>query len=135
MKKDQIFPSKYLKEPDLRGREVNVTISSVERVSFQGKPGLVIYFEGKDKGLACNQTIFDQISFATGEDDTENWTGHRITLYPTETTFQGEMRPVIRVKTKAPSENGQQQKAKGPPKRPKDPDAEAEDVYDEEIPF
>lgn len=132
MRKDQIFPSKYLKEPDLRGREVTVTISTVERVSFQGKPGLVIYFEGKDKGLAVNQTIFDQITWATGESDTDQWPGNRITLYPTETTFQGEMRPVIRVKPKAPPSNGQ--KAQIPPERPRDdPDAVAE--YEDEIPF
>lgn len=131
MRKDQIFPSKYLKEPDLRGREITVTIRSVERVSFQGKPGLVIYFENKDKGLACNQTIFDQIVWATGEDDTEEWPGCRITLYPTETTYQGEMRPVIRVRTKPPADNGTKTAAH---KRPPDPDPEDGEEMDE-IPF
>lgn len=130
MRKDQIFPSKYLKEPDLRGRDVNVTIDRVERVSFQGKPGLVVYFEGKDKGLPCNQTIFDQIAYATGEDDTENWAGHRITLYPTETTYQNEMRPVVRVRTRPPNENGA--RAKQPPSPPPDLDPEEEE---DEIPF
>lgn len=129
MRKDQIFPSKYLKEPDLRGREHVVTIRTVERVSFQGKPGLVVYFEGRDKGLAVNQTIFDQISMATGEDDTENWEGHKITLYPTETTYQNEMRPVVRVRTKPPADNGKQAMHKRPP----DPDPDEEEL--EDVPF
>lgn len=129
MRKDQIFPSKYLKEPDLRGRDHVVTIKSVERVSFQGKPGLVVYFEGRDKGLAVNQTIFDQISIATGEDDAEGWAGHKITLYPTETTYQNEMRPVVRVRTKPPTDNGRAAALKRPP----DLDPEEEEL--EDVPF
>jgi len=131
MKKDQIFPSKYLKEPDLRGREVNVTIDRVERVSFQGKPGLVIYFEDKEKGLPCNQTIFDQVSIATGESDTDEWPGHVITLYPTETTYQNEMRPVVRVRTKAPNVNGKKKKKEAEPEK----DERYVDEEEDEIPF
>lgn len=129
MRKDQIFPSKYLKEPDLRGRDITVTIDRVERATFQGKAGLVVYFEGKDKGLVVNQTIYDQIEAATGEADTDNWPGNRITLYPTETTYQGEMKPVVRVRSRRPSDNGA--RAQAPPPPPPDPDPDDE----EEIPF
>lgn len=130
MRKDQIFPSKYIKEPDLRGRDVTATIESVERVTFQGKPGLVVHFEGKEKGLVVNQTIFDQIEASTGESDTDRWPGHRITLYPTETTYQGEMKPVVRVRSRPPAGNGQRYRPAPPPEAPPDVDPD-----DEEIPF
>lgn len=127
MRKDQIFPSKYIKEPDLRGKEVTVVIESVERVTFQGKPGLVVNFEGKEKALVVNQTIFDQIEASTGEYDTDRWPGHSITLYPTETTYQGEMKPVVRVRSKPPATNGRKQQARAAEPEP--------EIDDEEIPF
>jgi hypothetical protein len=129
MRKDQIFPSKYLKEADLKGREVVVTIESVERVTFQGKPGLVVNFEGKEKGLVVNQTIYDQIEASTGEYDTDNWPGNRITLYPTETTYQGEMKPVVRVRSRRPPDGGQHARTQAPPPPP------AASVDPEDIPF
>ena len=130
MKKDQIFPSKYLKEPDLRGRDVKVRIEYAEQVRLNQKPALLLHFEGKDKALVVNATVYDQIVGATGEDDTDNWAGHTITLFPTTTEFQGKSVPVVRVRAQRPQPNGRQV----PPTRPTDdPDAAAED--EEFIPF
>lgn len=125
MKKDQIFPSKYLKEPDLRGRDVQVTIDFAERVTLNQKPALLLHFVGKDKGLVINTTIYDQITGATGEDDTDNWNGHSITLFPTTTEYQGKSMPVVRVRAQRPPSNGAKQAA--PPAAPPDTDPEDED--------
>lgn len=100
MKKDQIYPSKYLKAADLRGRDVTVTIENVEQVALQGKPSLLVYFEGKSKALIVKPAIFDQIERVTGEYDTDNWPGHSITLFPTEQDFAGQTYDVIRVRTR-----------------------------------
>lgn len=128
MKKDQIFPSKYLKEPDLRGRDVRVTIEYAEQVRLNQKPALLVHFQGKDKALVVNATVYDQIVGATGEDDTDNWAGHTITLFPTTTEFQGKSVPVVRVRAQRPQPNGR------PPttvNRPQDDaDAIAEDDWD-----
>jgi hypothetical protein len=131
MRKDQIFPSKYLKEPDLRGRETTVTIDHAEQVVLNGKPSLLVHFEGKDKALVVNATIFDQIERSTGEDDADNWAGHKITLYPTETTFQGKVMPVVRVKTTKPgATNGGSKKPASPPQGSAGDFPEEEDEVD-----
>jgi hypothetical protein len=125
MRKDQIFPSKYLKEPDLRGRDVQVTIDFAERVTLNQKPALLLHFQGKDKGLVINTTLYDQIVAATGEDDTDDWKGHTITLFPTTTEYQGKSMPVVRVRAQKPSGNGKPQPAAA--QAPPDNDPEDED--------
>ncbi len=99
MRKDQIYPSKYLKAADLRGRDINVTIENVDQTTLQGKPALVAYFRGKEKGLIIKPAIFDQIEKVTGFDDTDDWAGAEITLFPTEADFAGQTFEVIRVRT------------------------------------
>lgn len=100
MRKDQIYPSKYLKAPDLKGRDVTVTIEDTDMVTLQGKPTLIVRFEGKEKALVVKPSIFDQIEKVTGEFDTDNWPGHKIVLFATEQDFAGQTYDVIRVRTK-----------------------------------
>src|SRR6266496_3969224 len=99
MKADDIFQSRYLKASDLQGRDVTVIIDRVDLVRMpqggQTKPAL--YFRGKEKALILNKTNFNTIVSVTGIDDTENWPGRQITIYPTETEFQGNITDCIRV--------------------------------------
>ena len=125
MKKDQLFPSKYLKEPDLRGRDVPVTIAFAERVTLNQKPALLLHFEGMTKALVVNGTIYDQIAGATGQDDTDDWKGHRITLFPSTTEFQGKSMPVVRVRAQRPPTNGKSSSV--PQQAPPDLDPEDDD--------
>lgn len=123
---DQLYPSRYLKESDLRGRDVTVTIKKVDIVKIGDDTKPVAHFEGKDKGLVLNKTMFNAIAKATGELDSDNWGGHRITLYPTETEFKGDTVACIRVRLRT-AENGRPG-AQPPPERPADDrDAVAED--------
>lgn len=126
---DQLYPSRYLKESDLKGREVTVTIDRVEIIKIGEDTKPVAYFEGKEKALVLNKTMFNAISKATGELDSDNWPGHRITLYPTETEFKGETVACIRVRLRT-NENGRTKPAP-PPEPPLDIDPDD----DEEIPF
>ena len=94
------FPSNYLKASDLKGTQAVVTI---DRVDFEEggrdkeeKP--VIYFVGKTKGVVLNKTNSRKITEIIGSAMTEEWQGHAIVLYPTETEFAGEMVECIRVK-------------------------------------
>jgi len=94
------FPSKYLKAADLKGRTVVVTIDRVEMEpvgqSRDMKP--VIYFAGKEKGMVLNKTNANKIMQITASPVTEEWIGHRIALYPTETSYQGDQVDCVRVK-------------------------------------
>lgn len=97
---DKIFPSRYLKAADLDGREITVTIKDVklENVGQTKDSRPVLYFRGTNKGLVLNVTNSKRIATMVGSKDTDDWEGHRIILYPTETEFQGDTVDCIRVK-------------------------------------
>lgn len=92
------FPSKYLKARDLKDREVTVKCSHVEMEKIGSDRKAVLYFEGKEKGLVLNKTNANKITDLAGSALTEDWAGLEVKLYPTETSFQGEMVECIRIK-------------------------------------
>ncbi len=94
------FPSKYLKTEDLRGRDVTVTIESVDLISLPNDQGrkLAIRFAGKDKQWIVNKTNANTIAKLLNSGVMEDWVGKQITLYPTETAYQGGMVDCIRVR-------------------------------------
>lgn len=102
MKANDIFSSKYLSAADLRGRDVTVTIdtTSIEKMQ-NGEKKLALTFRGKEKGMLLNKTNFNTIAAVLGLEDTDDWEGQQITLYPTETDFQGKMVDCIRVRRNA----------------------------------
>lgn len=133
MNVNDAFPSKTLKASDLGNNLVTVTISHVEVEAMgrgkdaETKP--VVYFAGKSKGLVLNKTNAKRIVEITGSPDTDHWKGHAITLYATETEFQGETVDCIRVKTPGP-------KAAAPRPAPAPPPpADDFQVTDDDVPF
>lgn len=130
MKATDIFSSKYLNAADLRGRDVTVTIDrvEVEKMPNSGEKKPALYFRGKDKGLLVNKTNFNTIAEVLGAEDTDDWEGKQITLYPTETDFQGKMVDCIRVRRRKAQVDDYQ----APPSSVAPPEPE---YVDEEIPF
>ena len=104
MRKDDVFESKYLKASDLRDNDVTVTMDRVQKETVGDDHKPVLYFQGKKKGLVLNITNWNNIALLYG-DESDDWTGQRITLFPTTTDFQGRTTECIRVKG-----------PKGPPK-------------------
>jgi hypothetical protein len=94
------FPSKYLKTADLKGRDVTVTIDAVEMITLPNDQGrkLALRFEGKDKQWIVNKTNANTIAKLLNSGVMEDWIGKQITIYPTETAYQGEMVDCIRVR-------------------------------------
>jgi len=127
MNVNDAFPSKTLKASDLDGNQVTVTIARVEieKMGTDQKP--VVYFKGKDKGLVLNKTNSKRIVEITGSAETDDWKGHSIVLFPTETEFQGETVDCIRIK-KPGAQKGS---------APKNPPQPADDfqVSDDDVPF
>jgi hypothetical protein len=97
MRISEAFPSKYLRAADLMGRPVTAVMErmTIEEVGDDTKP--IVYFVGKTKGLALNKTNATKIALAYG-DDTDDWMGRDLILYPTEVDFQGRQVEAIRVK-------------------------------------
>ncbi len=96
---DAAFPSKWIRAADLQRRDIVLVIARVleEEVAGDGTTQPVVYFNGTEKGLALNKTNANTISEGLGS-ETDNWTGARITLYPTKTDFQGKRVDCIRVR-------------------------------------
>lgn len=99
MKIGEAFPSKWIKAADLGGQKVTVTIDSTEMANVaQGEDDkLVVYFRGKKKGFVLNVTNANMIAEITGSEETEDWPGHQIALYPTKVDYSGRRVDAIRV--------------------------------------
>jgi hypothetical protein len=103
MTREEVFPSKYLKAADLKGKPRTVTIESARYETLKSLDGketqkIVLYFENVPKSLPLNATNFDAVCDATGCPDTEDWPGQRIELYPTKTTMGGKAVDCIRIR-------------------------------------
>lgn len=92
---------------DLQGKDQNVVIEKVtagELTSTGGRKSKkpLCYFRGKKKPLALNSTNCKVIAKLYGN-DTADWAGKGITLYPTQTEMAGETVDCIRVRPNAPT--------------------------------
>lgn len=107
MNAGKLFPSKWLTAADLEDEDMVVTIKSLETESIgqkgdeEDKP--VLYFRELAKGLVLNKTNVTTIAKLLG-DETNDWYGKKITLFPTQVDFQGKQVDAIRVKSKLPKE-------------------------------
>jgi hypothetical protein len=101
--KDQVFPSRYLKAEDIKGRPAVLVIEHANPELLKNNEGiskdkLVLYFKGHKKALVVNTTNFDSIIDITGEVDSDNWISHSIELYPTTTMMAGKKVDCIRIR-------------------------------------
>ena len=97
MKIGAAFPGQFLKAADLQGKRVQVTIESVDLEDIGGETKPVVHFMGKERGLVLNKTNSNAIWAIAGTDETDDWKGTVITLYPSKTDFQGKRVDCLRV--------------------------------------
>ena len=92
-KRDDVFPSKYLKSADLNGDPLAVTIVSAPLETLKNPEGkeqtkTVLYFRGTKKLLPFNLTNWDAVADVTGESDSDGLGRlHNIELYPAKTRW------------------------------------------------
>lgn len=98
----ELFPGKWLSAADLQNQEVIATIGSVTTEEFEdsGKKSVkpVCHFQGVEKALILNKTNAVMIQEISGHDDTDNWVGVQVCLYPTMVQFGAKMTEAIRIK-------------------------------------
>lgn len=121
MKGADIFPSNYIKADDLKGRDIPVTISHAAIEKLGNDQKLILYFQGKDKGMVCNKTNFGRIAYLYG-DETDDWAGKEIVLTSEFVEFQGKTVKGLRIR---PPNNQAQAPAKPAPRQTENP---AEDI-------
>lgn len=107
MKISQVFPSKYVAAADLNGKTVTLTIQRVTLEEMKDhdnkmikKP--VVWFEKATKGLVLNVTNAKIIANLYG-DETDDWKGKRIGIYPTRVQAFGKPQDAIRVREEIPA--------------------------------
>jgi hypothetical protein len=123
--RDELYPSKYLKAADLKGKPVGLIIDRVtqETLEANGKKDVkpVVHFRNTAKLLVLNLTNYVSIADQHG-DETNNWPGCKIVVYPTTTLVGNKQKDCIRVEEKTePEKEG----GKPPPR----------DDMDDVIPF
>lgn len=139
MKMSEAFPSKYISAADV-GSEPTVQIRTVEMEQIgQGSepPKPVVYFERARKGMVLNKTNANAIAQLYG-DETDNWRGKHITLFPVWTEFQGNQVRAVRIR---PPDGGPQVNDPGhqaptdPPATLSNGDPLGDNPLDDDIPF
>ena len=153
---DNAFPSSYLKASELPDEGIVVTIKSIEMevIGEDDKP--VLYFEEENltggKSLVLNKTNAGTISEVLRTPETDEWIGKRISIFPTETDYQGKRVACIRVRLRTPGQPAAQtRQAARPAARstgrateirrdrnsppPEPPAREDEPLNDDSIPF
>jgi hypothetical protein len=102
VKRSEVFPSKFLKAADLGGkpREVEIKRAPQEELGSGDDKEIktVLYFnDGVTKPLPLNMTNWDSVAAIAG-DDTIDWPGHCIELYPDKTLLRGVITDCIRIR-------------------------------------
>ena len=103
MKRDDLFPSKYLKCADLKGiaRTVRIKHASVETLKNpkgEDQQKVVLYLVGTKKALPLNLTNYDSVAAIAGDEETNNWSGVHLELFPSTTALGGRMVDCIRIR-------------------------------------
>ena len=108
MKISTICPTRYATGDDLAGKHISLTIARVVMESMHAAPGTpasdkpVVYFVNAVKGIILTPPLARQIAEILG-DETDTWTGKRITIYPVPMRVAGIDRIAIRAQ---PATNG-----------------------------
>jgi arabinogalactan endo-1,4-beta-galactosidase len=98
------FPSKYLKASDLKGRNQHVTMANLASEDIgKGEMKLILYFQGKQKGMVLNKTNANNIAAIYGP-ETEDWVGQPIVIFEAMVDFQGKTVPALRVRAPQPKD-------------------------------
>ena len=115
MKISSAFPSNYVKAADLNGKPCLLKIRTcVSEELGQGndmekKP--VLYFQDRQKGLVLNRTNSNVIADAYG-DETADWEGKPVEVFPTQVEFKGKLVDGIRVRIQPEKQTDEQPEAK-----------------------
>ena len=104
MKLDEMFPSRYVKGQDLNGRAMTVTIERIQLEGMRPNPQspelekYVLYTTEGKKGIVLSKTLAIQIARILGIDESDEWKGKKVTLFPTPMIVAGVQRVAIRAR-------------------------------------
>lgn len=94
----EMFPSKWLRVDDLKGKSHVVVIARIteQSVGERQEKKWVIWFEKHTKGLVLNKGNALAIARQHGE-ESNDWIGKPITIFPGKALFQGKWVASVKV--------------------------------------
>ena len=102
----EYYDEKYITAFDLKGLDTVVTIREVRPEKVKSASGEatkpLVFFNEFEKGMVFNKTNGHSVAALYGS-HVPNWVGKQITLYPTETTYNGAQKPCIRIRAGVPT--------------------------------
>lgn len=108
--------SRFLRAEDLTAeKKFCMKAVTVEEVGTEKKEQkLVVWFNNDKRGLVLNKVNNRTLRTAFG-DDTANWAGKIIVIYPTHVDMRGKMVPALRVRIPPPKQATEAPAAPQPP--------------------
>src|SRR5688500_5095775 len=96
---ESLFPGRFIKSADLKGKDVTLAIRAVRSEEIDGKPKAILGFEGTKKEMVMNRTNAEALKLMFGR-ETDDWFGKRVTIYPATIAdpFNGGTTTAIRVR-------------------------------------
>ena len=98
---DQLYPNRFLHAEEFRGKDVTLTIASVDLEELEGSRGkqikVIICFKETRKQWVAPKSCGIPLKKMWGK-NAANWVGHKVTLYPAEVDSFGERVLAIRVR-------------------------------------
>lgn len=131
------FTSGYMTFEDLEGQDLVLTITTAEIVKFKEKDGyekkkILLKFKERKEAMILNLTNRETLVDLYG-DDTEDWEGKRITVYPTKVLFEGKKVGCVRIKDEVPK-SGRAAEDKKPARKPAPAPVVGDDGEDDDVP-
>jgi hypothetical protein len=134
--KDEAFPSRWLKAADIprQGMPLKIAKVEVEKIGTDQKEKYLVYFRGQEKALVLNGTNWGLIAAALREENSDDWPGKIIELFPTTTNFGAKLVDCIRVRRYRPATPAQSPKAAPVTKPAPIGPADEAPLWDDEVP-
>ena len=111
MKISQMYPRRYATGEDLQGKAYTMTIAKITKEKMHPQPGApeiekwVLYFQETKKGVILGRTLAFQIAELLGSEETDDWVGKQITLYPQPMLVAGKH--VVAIRARAATQESQ----------------------------
>jgi hypothetical protein len=97
MKYTEVYPSQFVKAPDVEKEPVLTIMEVTTETVGDGDKRRSLAFKEIDKRLLLNKTNWTKIAELTGQDDDDNWVGHRIRLTKKPVQFRGDLVDAVRI--------------------------------------
>jgi hypothetical protein len=97
---DELYPGRFLKAADLRGKHVTVRIADIALEELEGEKGAkvsgIIFLHGTDKQIVLNRTNGYCLKAMFGK-TLSDWIGKRVTIKPDTTKLGRDTVDCIRI--------------------------------------